>query len=570
MFGKVEFPHSAFSSFIETQENNYVKEYQKALKNFKSGDYSAALNQALFVADNTNNFELKIASNKLIGEIFQNINNHKKAISYYKKTLSLIRSNKSNLDKESKNLLSQESELLLKIGGSYQLIPQIDSAQIYFQKILNLNSFDIDVRLKQADAHSNLSALFFYTQEIRDLKKAKYHANKAIEIHTDLNKNQTLAADYGNLASIYMEEGNMLEAKKLYKKGLEYIKDDNRLKAVKYREALYDNLGWTLYNLEDYVAYDYLDKSISIRDSLREQNLNKSIEELEIKYNKELAVMKAIEVEKQKTQRNYWLVGSLGLISILALGYFVNYYKLRQQTLQAELSQKELEQRKNIDKLKSEAQTKLLNATIDAKEFERKQIAETLHDNVSALLSSANMHIQASQKQFNGEAPEELEKTRQIIAQASQQIRDLSHSLVSSVLLKFGLGYAIKNSAEKFSNSEITFHTQVDGLSRYEQDFEIKIYNIIQEFINNILKHSKAETALIRIKEAENKLYISVEDDGVGFNPKKSLEGGIGLNQINARIKMMNGKFDVISAKNQGTKIKIIVPVVEKTKVSYV
>ena len=85
-----------------------------------------------------------------------------------------------------------------------------------------------------------------------------------------------------------------------------------------------------------------------------------------------------------------------GLIIIITLLYVLNFYKLRQKNLRLKLSQTQLVQNQNLEKIKSESQVRILNATIDGKESERKQIAETLHDSVSAFLSSANLHLQGN------------------------------------------------------------------------------------------------------------------------------------------------------------------------------
>ncbi len=563
---KAEISSAFFAYTIQKDSTNYEK-YEVAKYLYKKDEYYKSLEKALFIVDNTEDLELRFNTNKLIADIYESINDHKKAIIYSKRLLVLIKEIKKRSDlnkyrEYNENVL--KTEVLLRIGESFLLVPSVDSAKFYFEKVLQIKDFSRQVRINQGKVYSNLSGIYFYNDKYKNLYKAENYAKKAIKIHEKLNINQSLSADYGNLASIYMEKSNPKKAKELYFKALDYIKDDNRLKAVKYKEILYDNLGWAMYNLKDYISYDYLDKSISIRDSLRDVSKADIIKELEIKHSNDDKIL-AIQTQKQLAQRNTWLVGGIGAGAILLLLYFMNFYKLRQQKFKNTLYQNELIQQKNIEKLKTESQIKILNATLDGKESERKEIAETLHDNISALLSSAKLHLQASKKQFNGTIPLEIEKTQQIITQASQHIRDLSHSLVSSILLKFGLHYAIKDAAKKYSNSEITFHTQLEGIKRYDEKFEMKVYNIIQEFINNILKHSKADIALIRVKEKDNNIMLSIKDNGIGFNAEESINsGGIGLNQINARVKMMKGTFTIDSEENQGTKIKITVPIVEK------
>ena len=108
-------------------------------------------------------------------------------------------------------------------------------------------------------------------------------------------------------------------------------------------------------------------------------------------------------------------------------------------------------------------------------------------------------------------------------------------------------------------------------IRRYHQDFEIKVYNITQEFVNNILKHSKAEKAIIRLDEVNGKLSLKITDDGVGFDKTKvTNKDGLGLNQIDARIQMMKGNFNIDSTKNHGTVIKVVLPILEKEVVNLV
>jgi two-component system NarL family sensor kinase len=171
----------------------------------------------------------------------------------------------------------------------------------------------------------------------------------------------------------------------------------------------------------------------------------------------------------------------------------------------------------------------------------------------------------ATKAQFKGAIPMEINKTQSIIAEASLQIRNLSHTLVSSVLLKFGLNFALKDIATKYSNSALNIEVDIHDLRRYHQSFEIKIYNIIQEFINNILKHSKAKNVFIKLYEQNNRIYFQIFDDGIGFDKKNiSDKDGFGINQIDARIQMMNGEFLIESTIGEGTTISVELPLVEK------
>jgi len=330
---------------------------------------------------------------------------------------------------------------------------------------------------------------------------------------------------------------------------------------------LYFNLAFNLYKLKDYKSYDFQSQSYRIKDSLREKEYRKIISEINQKFN--FDVQKKALIREEENKRSLVATGSLLVIFSLLSGLY--YYKLRQKNLGLQLTQTKLIQDQNIEKIKSDSQVRILNATIDGKESERKQIAETLHDSVSTLLSSANLHLQATQSKFNGKTPEEIDKTQKIIVEASQVIRELSHTLVSSVLLKFGLEFAINDMAQKYSNSQIEIETNLGVIGRYHQNFEIKTYNIIQEFLNNILKHSKAEKAFISLKEVKGELILKISDDGIGFDKTKIKNTeGLGLNQIEARVEMMKGDFDVYSSINNGTLISVRLPILKKEPINHV
>jgi signal transduction histidine kinase len=288
-----------------------------------------------------------------------------------------------------------------------------------------------------------------------------------------------------------------------------------------------------------------------LNDKLTDELLAKNIAEVEAKYNLAIEEKKTDE-EKSKAFRAQVLFYGLAFITltflILVLIFYKNY-KLIQQN--------------KLEQIHNDLQTRIINATIDAKEKERKTIAEILHDSVSALLSSASLHLQASKVQLNSNVPIEISKAQEIVNEASVKIRDLSHELISSVLLKFGLAFAVHDICEKYSNSELELNSDDNGIKRYNQKFEIKIYNIIEELINNILKHSKAKNASITLIERNGeKLLIQIIDDGKGFDVKKERnKDGLGLSHIEARVKIMKGVFNINSKKGEGTSIFISVPV---------
>src|SRR5690606_22717736 len=130
----------------------------------------------------------------------------------------------------------------------------------------------------------------------------------------------------------------------------------------------------------------------------------------------------------------------------------------------------------------------------------------------------------------------------------------------------FGLLYALDDLCEKYSNSNLHFEylNTISNKKRYPEKFETRLYFIISELLNNIIKHSEATRAEVSLSESNNKLIIKITDNGKGFDINDfNFVEGFGLNQIKARINNLNGHFKVKSRTNEGTSIKITVPLNE-------
>ena len=560
--------NASFLSIQEKKDSILRVQYIKALTLFENKKYEEGLRLALALHQKSKkNKDVKIhyQITNLIAEIYRKNREHKKAIIYYKISLKQLSLNlKDNRDLTYNNQ-KDLAKKYRRIGTEYALLKINDSAIFYYNKLSELNSLDDEVLVLQASSFSNLAGIYQKdTTILNHYEKAIDYAERAITTHKKRNNRLSQASAINNLANVYLLQGDFEKSKKKYFEGIKLIKRDTSSLSISIKADLYYNLAWAMRNLKEYEAYDYQEISYNMENDLRDDEMTQNIKRITGEYNVDV-VRKAGEFEKQKAQNLTWIIGISSFSIILLLAFLLNQYKLRQKTLSLQLSKQELLQQQKLEKIRTESQIRILNATLDGKETERKQIAETLHDSVSALLSSANLHLQACKKIFKGTIPVEVDKSQDIIHEASQKIRDLSHTLVSSILLKFGLAYAIKDMAEKYSNSQLEILYETQNIQRYDQDFEIKLHNIIQELINNTLKHSEATTASIILAENDEKLLLSIKDNGKGFDklqvPKKD---GLGINQIDARIHMMKGKFDIKSENNKGTLVTIELPVFKK------
>lgn len=347
------------------------------------------------------------------------------------------------------------------------------------------------------------------------------------------------------------------------------LKDTSNIKILRYKEVNASNLALIYGSLNNLAkSIDYLEESHLLNLVYLEKTSNRTLEEIEAKHNEDNArqeeiVKTKIEIERREKEELWFGIAGLSGLSLLLFGTVVfRNSKLKARNLSLILIQKEYNQQQELQKLKELSQNKVLNATLEGRLKERKYIAQTLHDSVSSLLSSANMHLQVAKKKSTIPI-DELEKSQRIIGEASEKVRDLSHKLISAILLKFGLEHALYDLCEKYSNQELQIELESDKkIPRFSQNCEIKMHNITEECVNNVIKHSKATKVIISLKLKGNDLTVQIADNGIGFDTSKiNSDSGIGLSLIIARINSVGGVIKMTSDKNKGTKVFIEVPI---------
>lgn len=529
-------------SFRNNIEDKLAIDFRESQILYEKGKEEEALRGFLIGLDklkSKNDSDLYIKYANFLAKIFANSQNFDKAI-YYNK-FSYFKSKKN---KDTINIIKS----LIRLGSFYYAKKDIDSAKYYFKRVIY---FPVTPETEQriSNAYNNLGVI---AQNQDNFPLAKYWSTQALKIKIKQKDTLGIAYSQVNLGNLYHYQNKYVNAIENYKGAIDHIVNDTTKVTLNFKSVIFENLSVSYDSLNDYKnAYDYLNKSYKIQEKLNGEHLIKNIAEVEAKYNLTIEEQKT-EVEKSKTFKAQVLFFGLAFLTLMFVVFsfiFYKNYKLKEQN--------------KLEQVNNDLQTRIINATIDAKEKERKSIAEILHDSVSALLSSANLHLQASKAQLKTEIPAEISKAQEIVNEASVKIRDLSHELISSVLLKFGLAFAVHDICEKYSNSELELVSDDNGIKRYNQKFEIKIYNIIEELINNILKHSKAKNASITLIERnDEKLLIQIIDDGQGFDvTKERKKDGLGLSHIEARVKIMEGVFNINSKKGEGTSIFISVPI---------
>src|SRR5678816_2816852 len=204
-----------------------------------------------------------------------------------------------------------------------------------------------------------------------------------------------------------------------------------------------------------------------------------------------------------------------------------------------------------INHMEQEQQKILLSASIKLQEEERQRLAADLHDDAGPLLATARLYL--NENLVNMDKASQLQSiynAKQIIDDTIQLIRNISHSLMPPTLKNFGLESAVNDLFQKISgsgsmNASCRFH---DYRERLHPDQELIIFRVIQELVNNILKHSNASFIHLTQNNSGSKLYIRMHHDGKGltqsdFEKLNKSSGGLGLKNITSRLKLLQGRI---------------------------
>lgn len=248
-------------------------------------------------------------------------------------------------------------------------------------------------------------------------------------------------------------------------------------------------------------------------------------------------------IQINNTQSPVSLVLFFGTVGMLALTIGLIVFIIFHQ-------RKVIRYQMRLQKLEQEQQKMLLNASIRLQEEERQRIAADLHDDAGPLLATARLYL--NENLVNLDKASQLQSiynAKQIIDDTIQLIRNISHSLMPPTLKNFGLESAVNDLFQKISgsgsiNATSRFHEYKE---RLHPDTELIIFRVIQELINNIIKHSNSSFIHLTQNLGGNKFYIRMHHDGKGITQQdferlsKSFNAGLGLKNIQSRLRLLQG-----------------------------
>jgi PAS domain S-box-containing protein len=208
-------------------------------------------------------------------------------------------------------------------------------------------------------------------------------------------------------------------------------------------------------------------------------------------------------------------------------------------------------------RLKAEHQKNILTAVFRTQENERRRISEALHDSVSQLLYGIKLKLLDYKNSDKDDIV--FSELNTLIEQAVKETRNISFELAPSILTDFGLFTAIEEMAKRLNTTKLVINTKFSGVkSRFDLNHELSIFRIVQELVNNVIKHAGATKLIIEVVRKNKSLKIGVRDNGKGFDKNIGLTAaGSGLHSIKNRLDLLGGKMNIQSEEGLGTTIDI-------------
>ncbi len=361
-----------------------------------------------------------------------------------------------------------------------------------------------------------------------------------IETKRALDDTLAMAIDYMNLGIIYEIQKQFPKAKDALQQCLQYAQKiaytDLQNSALAELSNVYQQTG-------DFgLALNYFKKHQQLAQILAKENSSTKIAELQTKYENTQKENRILQQQFEISRRNYWVAG-IAIVLVLSLLLYYSYYKrsqLRQQNIAT-------------------------NAIIETEEKERKRIAQDLHDSVSQIMMAAKINLTVIENEMPFKSDDQknrFTKAINLVDEGFREVRTISHNMMPQALLESGLAVVVRQFLRNIETSEVKFNFFSRGFEdHFDANTETILYRVLQECVNNVLKHAKASRVDISLIKDEQNISLTIEDNGAGFTvPDKSNYKGLGLKNMQNRINFLKGRLEFDSKPGNGTLVSIYIP----------
>jgi two-component system, NarL family, sensor kinase len=281
-------------------------------------------------------------------------------------------------------------------------------------------------------------------------------------------------------------------------------------------------------------------------------------------YLKSLRIEEALQQNEifslTRQRKNTYIYLLLGIILILIWATSNHLRILKKNKL---ISEKDIQIREEkILDLQKEQQLLASRSVLDGEEAERLRIATDLHNGLGSLLTGIKLNLSSMKENIDmtQDNVNAFSHAISLLDTSIGELRRIAHNLMPETLNQFGLKTALEDFCTQVSSAKHVLVLQFFGEDlRYSKEFELSIYRISQELINNALKHSGADRINVQLISERKRICVQVNDNGVGFNPEIYMKNGYGkgIRNIRNKITVLNGRFDIWSQPGKGAEMSV-------------
>jgi signal transduction histidine kinase len=362
-----------------------------------------------------------------------------------------------------------------------------------------------------------------------------------------------LATVYLNLSQVNEDLGRRAKALQYNDSSLHYAL---KTKDVEKLRDSYD-VAYHLYQKEGNYrkAFDALNHFMEIKDSVLNKDKAAVIYEMESRYQASQKEQQIARLQNETLNKNLEIQQSRFITWVIVVGVFLLgmatawYNKRLQYRLKVERSQE-----------REDLQRQRFSAVIEAEENERSRVAKDLHDGLGQLISTAKLGLSAVSIPSHDPQHLLLYNSINVLDRATQEVRSIAHNLMPAALTELGLRSALEDMVDKINGAKLmNVQLNMTGIDqRLPGTVEVAVYRVIQEVINNMLKHSRADQIQVNLTRIGNALNLSIADNGVGFEKELITRSkGLGWKSVFSRIALLNGNIEVDTRPGAGTSVSI-------------
>lgn len=484
-----------------------------------------------------------------IGNVFLKETRYDKAMDYY---------NKADAYKDYVQSKIQLIQFFQKKFIIYSNTNRFDEAEKCLDSSINLLNEANNLEMKQA-VYINYG---FLAEKKNEFQKARQWYLKGLAITDSIDNKFYRSRIYNNLSSVSISLKDWSNARKYADEALKSAKEFRSFIDMHYS---YGNLKLVASNTGNYKeALTFAELQFQYADSASSSDSRQKVMELESKYQhekkeKEIADLKLQNSAKELAviKRNRLLITGGIAASALLIIVTLFYRSSRQKQIIAEKDN--ILRVEQIKFLERQQQVVSLQSMINGQETERTRIAKDLHDGLGGLFSTIKMLFSTLQHERKELQQDPLfTKSYEMVNTASEEVRRVAHNMMPEVLIRIGLVQAIQELCNSISAGKLlNVSMQAYGMDkRLNASTEVMLFRIIQELLNNIIKHAKASESIIQFNRENNRLIVTVEDNGLGFSMAENQnKKSAGLQSVESRVHYLNGKLSIDSQKEIGTTI---------------